>query len=134
VKSQKGFTLIELVVVLAILGILLALGVPRFTGAKRQAYKTQAYAMLGEIKALSWAYFQEHSVFPESASAVGFQSPEAAFWTTPEVRWSIEIDDPSRDLKRIVRWETIGTKTPVERQSCWLILRDTGLADQGCTF
>jgi type II secretory pathway pseudopilin PulG len=51
--------LIELVVVLAILGILIALAVPRFLAARKKAYKAEADNILQEAKTLEWAYYQQ---------------------------------------------------------------------------
>jgi type IV pilus assembly protein PilA len=41
-KNRKGFTLIELIVVIAILGILAAILIPQFTGFQDRARATQA--------------------------------------------------------------------------------------------
>ncbi|MCS7234811.1 MAG: prepilin-type N-terminal cleavage/methylation domain-containing protein, partial [Armatimonadetes bacterium] len=37
-RDQRGFTLIELIMVLVILGILLALALPSYLGTRRKAY------------------------------------------------------------------------------------------------
>ncbi len=37
IKNKKGFTLIELIVVLAVLAIIMAIAVPRFIGVQNQA-------------------------------------------------------------------------------------------------
>jgi prepilin-type N-terminal cleavage/methylation domain-containing protein len=81
-KGQRGFTLIELVVVLAILGILIALAVPRYLGARKNALIAEADNALQEMKTLSWAYYQQYSTFAGiTLSDIGFQPPGASCWT-----------------------------------------------------
>lgn len=38
-KNRKGFTLVELIVVLAVLGVIMAIAVPKFTGVQEKAKK-----------------------------------------------------------------------------------------------
>ena len=52
-KNQKGFTLIELIVVIAILGILAAIAIPRLAGFTDRANKSAAVA---EAKTILTAY------------------------------------------------------------------------------
>lgn len=76
-RGQRGFTLIELVVVLAILGILIALAVPRYLGARRNALVAEGDNVLQEIKTLAWAYYQQYSTFDgaDTAAILGFAAP-----------------------------------------------------------
>lgn len=49
-RQQAGFTLIELVVVIAIIGILAATALPRFVNLQSQARAAKAQAIYGSIK------------------------------------------------------------------------------------
>jgi type IV pilus assembly protein PilA len=85
-KSARGFTLIELVVVLAILGILIALAVPRYLGARRSALIAEGDNVLQELKTLAWAYYQQYSTWvgvtaANMATTFGFTAPATGCWT-----------------------------------------------------
>ena len=79
-RQERGFTLIELVVVLAILGILIALAVPRYLGARKKAYKAEADNVLQESKTLEWAYYQQYNLFDVSGTAIGLVTPGGMHW------------------------------------------------------
>jgi len=59
-KGEKGFTLIELMIVVAIIGILAAIAIPNFLNYQKKAKTSEARTNLGGIRTLEEAYAAEY--------------------------------------------------------------------------
>jgi type IV pilus assembly protein PilA len=83
-RNRKGFTLIELVVVIAILGILALIAVPRFTGARDNAERSAVEANLRTIDSAISVFAAENgtSIEPtaDSTSPTGLVPNYIASW------------------------------------------------------
>lgn len=59
-KKEKGFTLIEIIAVLVILGILAAVAVPKFSNMQKEAKKKAAQSLIAGVQSgLSLKYSEE---------------------------------------------------------------------------
>jgi len=56
-RNEKGFTLIEIIAVLVILGILAAAAVPRYVSLQEEARASAAQAAIAEVKAQANQYY-----------------------------------------------------------------------------
>ncbi|MBI3322820.1 MAG: prepilin-type N-terminal cleavage/methylation domain-containing protein [Candidatus Omnitrophica bacterium] len=65
----KGFTLMELLIVVIIVGILASIALPQFKVMTRRARATEAQNMVGAILTAEWVYYQENNAFVASTSA-----------------------------------------------------------------
>lgn len=63
-KSKEGFTLIELMVVLAVLGILAAVAIPRFNDMRGKATLVKAKNELKQVQTALELYYAENNSYP----------------------------------------------------------------------
>jgi prepilin-type N-terminal cleavage/methylation domain-containing protein len=82
IRDNKGFTLIELMIVVVIIGILAAIALPRFSNVSRNSKQAEAGPILRQICTLQGVRFEETGSF---AGAIGDLAAQG--WTTPNAKY-----------------------------------------------
>ncbi len=75
-RKQEGFTLVELMVVVLIIGILVAIAIPVFNSAKKNAQKKSCFANQRTIDGATQSYQAEFGVFPVADGIDGLVSTD----------------------------------------------------------
>jgi len=74
-NRKKGFTLIELMVVVIIIGILAAVAVPIFRGQTKRAIASEGEALLGSVRTAELTYYAEHGEYLNVSNGGGEDDP-----------------------------------------------------------
>ncbi len=89
--DSGGFTLVELMIVVAIIGILAMIAIPNFLNMRQKTKVAEAKSNLGAIRVTEHAYFAEYNTFVGNQPYIPDRTsdPQARFPWTPGSRFSI---------------------------------------------
>jgi type IV pilus assembly protein PilE len=68
-KRDSGFTLIELMIVIAVIGILMAIAIPNYSEYVTRSRITRATAALSDMRVRMEQFFQDNRVYPTACTA-----------------------------------------------------------------
>lgn len=66
--QQQGFTLVEVMIVIVVIGILAAIAVPAYTDYMRKSKVTEAMGLLSGLKTPTEEYFTSQGKFPDDVT------------------------------------------------------------------
>ena len=104
-RNQKGFTLMELMVVIVIVAILAAVAVPLYINYVKDARRTEAKAAIGALSTAMEEFYLKTGdyavdvtdLYPASVGAARPTNLDATTVTEIEQHWSIEVSGGGDD-------------------------------------
>lgn len=83
-NGRAGFTLVELAVVVVIIGVLAAFGVPRFLQSVERSKASEAFGYLSAVRSGQERYHAREGTYASSTAALDIQAPTPKYFTVDE--------------------------------------------------
>ncbi len=80
-NRKRGFTLVELMVVVIIVGILASVAVPIYRANIKKAMASEGAALLGSVLTAQRIYYAEHTTYTSTKSDLGIDTAGNKYFT-----------------------------------------------------
>lgn len=98
-RAPSGFTLMELLIVVIIIGVLSTLALPQFAKAVDQSRESEAISIISSGLTAQFAHFQEKGRFTANTTDLVVLIPIMKHWTlpgtAPNFTWTVAADGAS---------------------------------------
>lgn len=106
-SARRGFTLVELLVVVLIIGVLAAIAVPKYRGAKEKSYFAMMKSDLRNLATAQESYFQAYSTYYDGPI------PVASVPLSPSTGVTVTLSDVTQ-----TGWAAVATHSAIPGKQC----------------